>query len=47
MIKALKIVTLAGAMDVHNNWREDPNPEFGEAASDYLTSIRNMKDTQP
>ncbi len=28
-----------GAHDVHNNWQEDRDPDFSEAASDYLASL--------
>lgn len=30
----------AGAKDVHANWQEDADPDFKEAASDWLESVR-------
>lgn len=30
---------IAGATAVHENWQEDRDPDFGEAASDYLASL--------
>jgi hypothetical protein len=29
-----------GALDVHNNWQEDADPSFSEAARDYASSVR-------
>lgn len=30
-----------GAMDVHENWQEDRDPDFTEAAHDYYASVGN------
>lgn len=30
---------IQGAMDVHNNWQEDRDPDFTEAAHDYASSL--------
>ena len=32
---------IAGATDVHNNWQEDRDPDFTEAAHDYAASLEN------
>jgi hypothetical protein len=29
----------AGAKDVHENWQEDSDPDFSEAAGDYFASL--------
>lgn len=38
-VELLKSAYIAGATDVHNNWQEDRDPDFSEAASDYAASI--------
>ena len=30
---------VSGALDVHNNYQEDRDPSFGEAAADYVASL--------
>lgn len=37
--RQLQLAYEAGAMDVHENWQEDRDPDFSEAASDYVASL--------
>ena len=41
--KALEAAYMRGAMDVHNNFMPDRNPDFSEAASDYAIAARGGK----
>lgn len=40
---AIKAAYIQGALDVHTNWQEDRDPDFTEAASDYLASLAHDK----
>ena len=33
----------AGAQDVHDNWQDDNDPDFGEAASDYFAVLKGPR----
>jgi hypothetical protein len=39
MNDAIAKAYIAGATDVHNNYQEDRDPDFAEAAHDYVASI--------
>lgn len=37
--RQLRLAYIAGATDVHNNWQEDRDPCFAEAAYDYVANL--------